>query len=130
LYRRGSQVCIFGTVRRKFRAIAAPFQLGSFVNFVTNDILYDYQFGFRRHHPTCLALIDVGDQIYQHLHNHEFVLRIYIDLQKAFDTVDNILLKLFNYGIIGNIHSGFCDYLSDRKQYVCISGINSDLGKN
>jgi len=31
-----------------------------------NNILYDYQFGFRRHHSTYLALIDVVDQIYQH----------------------------------------------------------------
>ena len=45
-------------------------------------------------------------------------------------TLLNLLLtKLFNYGITGNIHSWFCDYLSDRKQYVCISGISSDLGK-
>ena len=96
-----------------------------------NNILYDYQFGFRRHHSTCLALIDAVDQIYQHLDNHEVVLGIYLDLQKAFDTVDHkiLLTKLFNYGIRGNIHSWFCDYLADRKQYVCISGINSDLDK-
>jgi len=65
-----------------------------------NDILCDYQFGFHRHHSTCLALIDV-DQICQPLDNHEFVIGIYLDLPKAFDTVDhNILLtKLFLYGI-------------------------------
>jgi len=82
-----------------------------------------------RHHSTCLVLIDVVDQIDQHLDNHEFTLRIYFDLQKAFDTVDrNILLtKLFNYRIRRNIHSSFCDYLSYRKQYVFISGVSSDL---
>ena len=90
-----------------------------------NNILYDYQFGFRRYDSTTLALIDVVDQIYQHLDNRDMVLGIYLglDLQKAFDTVDhNILLaKLANFGIRGIVYNCFKDYLNDRKQYVCIS---------
>ena len=95
-----------------------------------NNILYDYQFGFRRY-STTLALIDVVDEIYQHLDNRDMVLGIYLDLQKAFDTVDhNILLaKLANYGIRGVVYNWFKDYLNDRKQYVCISGTNSECGK-
>jgi len=94
-----------------------------------NNILYDYQFGFRRYHSTTLALIDVVDEIYQHLDNRDMVLGIYLDLQKAVDTVDhNILLaKLANYGIRGVLYNWFKDYLNDRKQYVCISGTNSEL---
>ena len=59
------------------------------------------------------------------------VLGIYLDLQKAFDTVDhNILLaKLANFGIRGIVYNWFKDYLNDRKQYVCISGTNSECGK-
>ena len=89
-----------------FDKILEKLVYGRLYNYLRDyNILYDYQFGFRRHHSTCLALIDVVDQIYQHLDNHEFVLGIYLD-QKAFDTVDHkmILTKLFNCGIRGNTH--------------------------
>ena len=54
---------------------------------------------------------------------------IFIDLTKAFDTVDhNILLqKLYNYGIRGNIHSLFKSYLSNRQQFVKVNDAQSNL---
>ena len=60
-----------------------------------------------------MALIDVIDEIYSSPDNKEYVMGIYLDLKKAFDTVDhtadhNILLwKLHNYGIRGVVHSWF-----------------------
>jgi len=66
-----------------FDKILEKLMYGRLYNYLRdNNILYDYQFGFRRHHSTCLALIDVVDQIYRHLDNHEFVLGIYLDLPK------------------------------------------------
>ena len=64
-----------------------------------NNVLYDYQFGFRKYHSTSLALIDVMDDIYQQLDSGNIVIGIYLDLQKAFDTVDHsiLLAKLYNY---------------------------------
>ena len=51
-----------------------------------------------------------------------------IDLQKAFDTVDHtILKKLDHYGIRGVANKWFKSYLSNRKQFVSINGVNSDL---
>jgi len=92
-----------------------------------NSVLYDYQFGFGKYHSTSLALIDVMDNIYQQLDRSNIVIGIYLDLQKAFDTVDHSILmaKLYNYGFRGNVYNWFKDYLYDRQQFDSIRGINS-----
>jgi len=61
-------------------------------NLQGNNILYRYQFGFRKNHSTALALIDVVDSIYQYLDHNETVIGLYLDLQKAFDTVSHKIL--------------------------------------
>jgi len=55
---------------------------------------------------------------------------MYFDLQKAFDTVVHKILleKLFNYGIRGIVHDWFRNYLSNRRQFVAINNIDSNLG--
>ena len=77
-----------------------------------NDILYDYQFGFRKFHSTNLALIDVIDNILEHLDVRHCGVGICIDLQKAFDTVnhDILLEKLDRYGIRGVMYNWIKDY--------------------
>ena len=73
-----------------------------------------------KNHSTCLALIDVIDEIYQHIDEHEKVLGIYLDLQKAFDPVDHsiLLYKLYT----GN--SKYCSRLAHRlpaqQKSVCL----------
>jgi len=58
-----------------------------------NNILYRYQFGFRKKYSTVLAVIDVVEDILVHLDRQEIGLGIYLDLKQAFDNVDhNILL--------------------------------------
>jgi len=54
-------------------------------------------------------------------------LEIFLDLQKAINTVDHqiLLAKLHNYGIRGIIYSWFKNYLTDRKQFVTVSGVSS-----
>ena len=54
-------------------------------------------------------------------------LGIYLDFQKAFDTVDHeiLLYKLNHYGIRGNLLEWFKSYLTDRKQFTFINGVNS-----
>jgi len=60
-----------------------------------------YQFGFREYFSTTLVLIDVTDNIYNSIDDRKHCAGVYLDLQKAFDTVnhDILLYKLYNYGI-------------------------------
>ena len=93
-----------------------------------HHILYDFQFGFRKHYSTVFALVDVLDNIYEHLDKHEYVIGIYLDLQKAFDTVnhDILLYKLSNYGIRGVVYQWFKSYLTGRKQFTTLAGFHSE----
>ena len=59
-----------------------------------NDVLYDKQFGFRQKHSTQQAIIMLVDKITRSLDAGDIVISVFLDLKKAFDTVDHhILLK-------------------------------------
>ena len=64
-------------------------------------LLSEHQFGFRRNHSTNFALIDLINKITTALDNKEFAIGVFLDLSKAFDTVDHSLplQKLEFYGI-------------------------------
>ena len=87
------------------------------------------QFGFRTGHSTDHALISLTETIKSSLDKNRFGCGIFIDLQKAFDTVnhDILLKKLEHYGIRGTALSWFQSYLSNRKQFVSINGHSSSL---
>ena len=67
------------------------------------ELLYSRQFGFRNNHSTTDALIDITEKIKEACDNKLYSCGIFLDLQKAFDTVNhNILLqKLTYYGVRG-----------------------------
>ena len=88
--------------------------------FTQNDLLYKSQYGFRKLHSTELAALEFTDKIVSNLEQGKLPLAIFLDLSKAFDTIDhNILIdKLSYYGITGRALDWFKSYLHQRKQYV------------
>jgi len=100
------------------------------LNFLNKfHVLSNNQFGFRKHHSTISALINIIDNIYQNLNSNQYVVGIFLDLSKAFDSINISILsnKLFYYGIRGKIHEWFLSYLSNRRQYVFVNGVSSDI---
>ena len=79
-------------------------------------ILYIYQYGFRRRHSTSLALIDMVDKIKDALDKNEYVLGIFLDITKAFDSVNHEMLykKLEHYGFRGHFLYLIKRYLSNN----------------
>lgn len=69
------------------------------------NTIFSHQYGFREKHSTAMALVQIIDRFSRALDNNEFTIGVFIDLSKAFDTVDHSLLvkKLHMYGI-GGIH--------------------------
>ena len=90
---------------------------------------YSLQFGFRKKHSTTHAIIDIIEKINQSLDKEKIACGVFVDFQKAFDTVnhDILLKKLSHLGIKGNINEWFKSYLFERKQFVSVLGYKSNL---
>ena len=93
-----------------------------------SDVFYKFQFGFRKKYSTNHALLSIVEEIRGSLDNKSFACGVFIDLEKAFDTVNhNILLgKLEHYGIRGIANDWFRSYLTARKQRVKLDGEKSN----
>ena len=93
--------------------------------------IFEKQFGFRKKHSTTHALVDLTEDIRLAIDNNQFSCGVFIDLQKAFDTVDHdiLLKKLDHYGVRGVANKWFQSYRKNRSQHVSISGFDSNLKK-
>ena len=92
--------------------------------FITsNNIIHPLQFGFQENHSVDDALISITEAIRSTLDNKKYGCAIFVDLQKAFDSLNhNILLsKLEHYGIRGDVLLWFASYLSDKYQYLSVN---------
>ena len=96
---------------------------------VKNNLIYEKQFGFRSKYSTNHALLSITERIKELVDSGNFVCGVFVDLEKAFDTVNHKILceKLNFYGLRGNINSLIQSYLTNRKQYVSINGFESDV---
>ena len=90
-------------------------RLYSFLNIY--NLISELQFGFRANHSTSHALVSITEKIREAIDNGNFACGIFIDLQKAFDTVDHAILisKLEYYGARGNSKKWFSSYLGQSK---------------
>ena len=90
---------------------------------IENNILYSKQFGFQNRHSTDHALVQLVDQIIESFENNQYTLGVFINLSKAFDTVDHstLLKKLKLYSITDRNYGWLKSYLSNRRQFVQIN---------
>jgi len=93
-----------------------------------NKILYDSQYGFRPNHSTNDAITELVADVTKSFEDKNNTLSIFLDLSKAFDTIDHTILlhKLNHYGIRGTSLNWFKSYLENRKQYVKINNHKSN----
>ena len=95
----------------------------------SNNLLYEFQYGFRKGHSTTFALVDVIEMIHNNINDGKFVMGLFIDITKAFDSVqhDILLHKLYNYSFRGNIYNLLKSFLSNRFIYTSVNTCNSSL---
>ena len=104
-----SLLSIFSKIMEKIVAV----RLNSFIEL--HSIIFPNQFGFGSGCSTTHALISIAQAINKTIDNQKFGCRVFIDLKKAFDTVNHVTYLWFK------------SYLSNRKQYTSLNGMNSDI---
>ena len=93
-----------------------------------HNIFSPSQYGFRKKHSTYMAIMKFHEKVTEAIDKNEFCLGIFIDLSKAFDTLDHevLLKKLSIYGIRGIANKLIKNYLQDRQQYVVYNNSESN----
>ena len=104
-------------------------------HFTNNQLYFKSQYGFRKKRSTELAILEFTDRIIQNMDHNVTPTAIFLDLSKAFDTLNhNILTNKLKYYGIRNTSLNLCQsYLSNRKQFVTVnnetsSNLNISIG--
>ena len=93
--------------------ISAKFIYNSLCKYLTdNSILYKKKFGFQEGHSAELAIVQLIDQTRNRFESNQYTLDVFVNLSKAFDTVNNktLISKLRNNGIRGKKFLWFVSY--------------------
>ena len=118
------------TILTQFNQIFERLLSKRYLNFFEKfDIITKKQFGFLKKHCTEHAILDLKEYMMGKLDNKEVMAVLFLDLQKAFDTVshDILLQKLHHYGVRGKAHQLLKAYLSGRKQYTQVKNAVSEM---
>ena len=93
-----------------------------------HNVITEYQYGFQSGYSTEMALIHTIEEISSKLDKGEKVIGLFLDLKKAFDTVniEILLLKLNHYGVRGKSLDLIKNYLTNRKQAVIVDDCKSE----
>ena len=69
-----------------------------------------------------LYIYTLTEKYYKASENNDFLVGVYLDLTRAFDTIshDILLKKLSFYGFRGKSHDWIENYLSGRRRYTCV----------
>lgn len=113
-----------------FRKVLEPLIYDQLYAFLEKyDVIYKYQFGFRKGFSTEQAILEITDSLDTAIDNKQITCGIFLDFSKAFDTVNhNILLsKLYAYGIRGIPYNWFESYLHQHTQCIKIGDTRSSL---
>ena len=98
-------------------------------HFLENEnTLFKHQFGVRENYSTEQAILELTDNLKMKIDSNEAICSIFLDLSKAFDTVNHqiLLQKLYRYGIRGVPLQWFKSYLESRTQYAEIENVKSN----
>ena len=98
-------------------------------NFIEKyQLLSEHQYGFRSNRSTLMAVTELVESISTGMNNREYTVGVFIDLKKAFDTIDHkiLLKKMDRYGVRGVANMWLESYLQERNQYVQINNVDSD----
>ena len=87
------------------------------------------QSSFRELHSTVTCLLTNTDDLYSGMDTGNLAGMVFVDLKKAFDTVDHQILcgKLESYGVLHRELAWFGSYLSNRVQYCRVNGVDSQI---
>lgn len=97
--------------------------------FDQHSTLSEHQFGFRLGHETGDAILEFLDCCYKSLDAKKHLISIFLDLSKAFDTIDHeiLLAKLNHVGVRGRVLEWLTSYLCRRKQFVTVDAHSSGV---
>ena len=95
----------------------------------SNNLFCPQQYGFTKNSPTELAALEVIDSLLNQLNKHKIPINLYLDLAKAFDSLNHDILldKLACYGVQNKAKDLLESYLSNRRQFGQIREIVSKI---
>ena len=118
------------TVLTQFNQIFERLLSKRFISFFEKyDIITKKQFGFLKKHCTEHAILDLKEYLMNKIDRKKIIAVLFLDLQKAFDTVDHeiLLQKLYHYGVRGKAYKLLKSYLSGRTQRTKVRNVFSEL---